>query len=174
MTWKLHQQKLKGRKVLTNYETVFSDDLIRSSVLKTMPADLVNCDVGASEVHTFMESRRSQRSDQMSIGYAISQFRKRRVNFHWDSQDVGKVDLRLARQETDIIIHCSNLGCGDIDCRDQSCGIKTCGIFYYEPYQNRTGRRIGDFYLNGPKDFYGLFDSEEIVMDLSGDQPENE
>src|SRR5688500_12173285 len=92
MTWKLHQDKLlKGKKILTNYDTVFSDDIITADVIKTMPEELRDCSLGASEVHLFLEKRRTQRTDQIMITYAISQFRKRRVDFHWDSQDIGKV-----------------------------------------------------------------------------------
>lgn len=173
MTWKLHQQKLKGRKILTNYDTVFRDDEVRADILKLMPEDLVNCDIGASEVHLFMEKRRTQKTSQLMISYAISQFRKRKINFHWDSQDIGKVEMRLV-DETDIIVHCENLGCGDIDCRNQSCGIDTCGIFRYQPWERRTGIQMGEpFYLNGPRDFYHLFDSEEIVMDFTTEPGED-
>ncbi len=158
---------------MTNYEVSFQDDQISANMLKLMPEELFNCDIGMSEVHLFLESRRTQRSDQISITYTISQLRKRRVNAHWDSQDIGKVEKRLI-DETDILVHCENLGCGDIDCRDRACGIETCGIFHYELWDRRNARYLGEFWLNGPKDFYHLFDSEAIVMDFVSDEPENE
>ncbi len=162
-----HQRKLMGRKVITNMETVvFQDDLIRANELKTMPEKLNRCVLGNTEVHTFMESRRTQKNDQISISYVVSQLRKLRVEYHWDSQAIEKVERRLVA-ETDIIVHCDNLGCRDIECRDQSCGIETCGIFHYAMYDKHTGRFLQEFYLNGPKDFYHLFDSEEIALDFT-------
>lgn len=168
MTWKLHQQKLKGRRILTNYGAFFEDGTIKADILKTMPDDLVNCDLGMSEIHKFMETRRTQRTDQIMITYVFSEFRKRRINAHWDSQNPEKVERRVL-DETDVIIHCENLGCGELDCREQSCGIDTCGAFYYQPWHKRTGRAMEGFYLHGPRDFYPFFDSEAIVRDFVGD-----
>lgn len=167
-----HQRKLAGRRVITNMDSVvFQDGIIRANQLKLMPDTLERCVLGTTEVHTFMEKRRTQKSDQISITNVISQLRKRRVEYHWDSQDIGKVEMRLV-QETDIIVHCDNLGCRDIECINQSCGIKTCGIFHYEMWDRHTSKFIKEFYLNGPKDFYGLFDSEEITLDLTDAETE--
>lgn len=172
MTHHLHQRKLQGRRVLANYGAVFIDDLISADILKTMPVELNNCVFAASEVHLFLETRRTQRNDQIMITYAISQFRKRRIEFHWDSQNIEKVERRLI-DETDYLVHCENLGCGEIDCLNQACGIETCGIFHYEVWDKHNARLCGDYYLNGPKDFYHLFDSEEVVMDFTTDGTED-
>lgn len=171
--WMAHQRKLAGRKVITNMDSVsFQDDMIRANELKTMPAEkLFKAVLGNTEVHTFMESRRTQKSDQISISYVISQLRKLRVEYHWDSQADEKVERRLV-QETDIIVHCDNLGCRDIDCRDQSCRIDTCGIFQYDFWDKHNARFLQTIYLNGPRDFYNLFDSEEITADFTGDEGE--
>ena len=171
MVHHLHQRKLAGRKVLANFGAVFIDDLISADILKTMPEDLINCAIGTSEVHLFLESRRTQGSDQIKITYAISQFRKRRIEYHWDSQAIHKVEKRLI-DETDILVHCENLGCGDIECRDRQCGIDTCGFFHYEVWDKHNARKLGEYYLYGPTDFYHLFDSEEVVMDFTTDGTE--
>lgn len=170
MTWKLHQEKLRGRKVLTNYETTFNDGRITANMLKTIPHEILGrAAIGTTEVHQFLESRRTQSSDQISITYTISLFRKLRVDYHWDSQAIHKVERRLV-DETDVLVHCENLGCGEMDCVDRACGIETCGLFQYDTYDRRRERYLDTFWLNGPRDFYNLFDSEEIVMDFVHDE----
>lgn len=168
----LHQKKLQGRKVLTNLETVvFQDDKMTADKLRDAGQELFHACIGLSEVHQFMESRRSMKGDQIQTSYGISQVRKLRCETHWDSQAVHKVDRRLI-DETDVLIHCENLGCGDIECANQSCGIQTCGIFHYEVFHRRTARYGGEFWLNGPKDFYNLFNSEEFIQDFYTDEQE--
>lgn len=170
MTWKLHQRKLEGRKVITNYETVFSDDLVSADMMAASSEDpeiqelFRGSVMGTTEVHQFMESRRTQKGDQLRVTYSILQLRKLRVEYHWDSQAVHQVEKRLVDQ-TDYLIHSENLGCGEMDCRDQACGIRACGIFHYDMFHRRTATWLGEFWLNGPKDFYHLFDSEHVSMD---------
>lgn len=174
MAWALHQEKLKGKAVYTNFEASFQTDSVSANKLKEMPQDMFNCALGMSEVHLFLEARNTQNRDQIRITYAISQFRKLRITAHWDSQATHKVEKRLM-EETDILIHCENLGCGDIDCVDRACGIPTCGIFHYEVWDKHNARFLTEFWLNGPKDFYHLFNSEQVVMDfVSDEEPENE
>lgn len=181
MTHNLHQKKLEGRRVLANYETVFLDDMVSADVM-AMAADdpkiqkyLYGTVVALTEVHQFLESRRTQKTDQLRVTYGILQLRKLRAELHWDSQADHQVEKRLLDQ-TDYIIHCRNLGCGEMECREQSCGIDTCGIFYYKMFHRRTAQFCGDWWLNGPETFYHLFDSEAISMDFfTGDtqQPKN-
>ncbi len=171
MTWHLHQRKLEGRRILTNYETVFGDDLVNADMMAASSDDqeliklFREAVVGLTEVHQFLESRRTQKTDQMRVTYSILQLRKLRSELHWDSQAVHQVEKRLIDQ-TDYIIHCENLGCGEITCINQACGIPTCGIFHYEMWHRRTGTFMQEYWLNGPKTFYSLFDSEEIAMDF--------
>lgn len=172
MVWKLHQEKLRGRRVLTNFETVFNDDILTANMLRRtedVKEFLRGAAIGTTEVHQFLESRNTQSRDQISTTYTISLFRKLRCPYHWDSQAVHKVEKRLI-DETDLLVHCENLGCAEMDCRDRSCGIETCGLFHYEVFDRRRARFLDDFYLNGPRDFYHLFDSEEIVMDFVRDE----
>lgn len=169
MMWKLNQDKLKGRRIATNFTNKIRDEEMTANRLKKMGPELNKMSIGASEVHLFLESRRTQKGDQIKITYVVLQFRKRRINFHWDSQAPEQVERRLVMQ-TDVIIHCENLGCGDMDCRNQSCGIETCGLFHYEVYDGHTNDYLGDFWLIGPRDFYHLYDSEEVLMDFTTDE----
>lgn len=171
MTCHLHQKKLEGRRVLANYETVFLDDRVNADLMARAGDDtevqafLYDSVIALTEVHQFLESRRTQKTDQLRVTYGLLQLRKLRAELHWDSQADHQVEKRLIDQ-TDYIIHCENLGCGEITCQDQSCGIPTCGIFHYEMYHRRTAVRYGEWWLNGPRDFYTLFDSEAVAMDF--------
>lgn len=181
MTWRLHQKKLQGRRVLANYETAFLDDTVNADIMARAGDDpeiqsfLGNSVIALTEVHQFLESRRTQKTDQLRVTYGILQLRKLRSELHWDSQADHQVEKRLMEQ-TDFLIHCENLGCGEMECREQSCGIDTCGIFHYEMYHRRRAVYLGEWWLNGPKDFYDLFDSEAISMDFftpPSDQPKS-
>lgn len=173
MVWHLNQRKLAGRKIFTNFPTTFTDEIISANKLKMMPEDMRDCAIGATEVHQFLESRRSQKGEQIKITYTILMLRKLRAEFHWDSQAVHQVEKRLVEQ-TDVIIHCDNLGCREMECKNRSCGIPTCGIFHYEMYDGHTSQFMGEFWLNGEHDFYHHFDSEGLVKDFVSDETEDD
>lgn len=174
LVWKLYQEKLKGRMVVSNLDSLtFGDVVVDSSYLSEMPPDFHDLVLGTTEVHQFLEARRSMRTKQLQIGYVLGlQLRKRRITWHWDSQSVEQVDSRIIRQ-TDYLIHCENLGCGDRTCTNQACDIETCGAYHYEVFDAHVGRYLSEFWLNGPRDFYNLYDTEEVTMDV-GDDPETE
>jgi putative hemolysin len=166
----LHQRKLEGKRILANFETAFNDDLVSADLLAASSDDkeiqdfLRHSVIGVTEIHQFLESRSTQRGKQIRTTHSILQLRKLRVDFHWDSQAEHQVDKRL-KDQTDYLIVCENLGCAEMDCVEQSCGIPTCGIFHYEMFHRRTAEFIKEWWLNGPREFYHLFDSENISMD---------
>lgn len=169
MVWKLKQQKdLKGRLVLTNFHTTFSDAEIDSGDLRDSAEneDFHDLDIGADEVQNFLEGRRTGKTKQIKLTYVILQLRKKRVNWHYTAQSLDNVERRLVAQ-TDFIILCENLGCNNKECKDQSCGIITCGVYHYEVFDGHTGQFLDEFWLNGPKDFYNFYDTDEIVLDFA-------
>lgn len=176
MTHRLYQKSLAGSRIATNYGPTFEDEPITSRILQLMPESLSNMVMGVDEIHIFLDSRSTGKKKQKEITYFILQTRKRKVELNFTTQHRMQVDIRL-RLHTDIWIECENLGCNDIDCPgndERICDIPVCGWYRYVVWDGKTGQKRGKpFYLNGPKNFYHLYDTEKVILDLE-DEDEDE
>jgi len=106
----LYEKYLEGRKILANYNLHFPHE-------KVNPTDLINgliddrldhATCGFTEAYTFLDSRFSGSEASRFQTYFILQTRKRDVEFGYDAQIWGSVDLRL-RAVTNTIYKCSKI-----------------------------------------------------------------
>lgn len=171
MTWRLRKLKDKGKLVFTNHRTNFTDGYVDGEMLSEMPNDIMDAALGIDEIHQILDARRTGKTIGIKITYLVLQIRKRHTELDYTTQDFSQVDKRL-RKHTKILIECTNMGCGERDCENQSCGILSCGYYMYRMFRvikqtGEKGKYLGKFVLKGSRDFYTLYDTDEIIKDMT-------
>ena len=110
MTHLLYEDYKAGAKVITNYETVFSDKVLTMVEIMDMilddDSDLFNASIGLDEIHTGADSRDFLSASNKAFSMFFTQLRKRNIVLYYTTQHVKQIDVRL-RRLTDYILHIS-------------------------------------------------------------------
>lgn len=107
MTLLLHDDMIKKRKVLSNYNLNFKSELLNVNELdlairKKNTDYFSDKSIGIDEIHVFMDSRGSMQKRNKMMSYFITQSGKLDSTVYWTSQFLRQVDVRL-RINTQIL-----------------------------------------------------------------------
>jgi hypothetical protein len=103
MTYYLYQAHKEGIRVITNYQTSFSEMLpIMEITKRIMEDDLRNIAIGITEVQIVLNSLGTKGDIVKFVARMVSQTRKREVDIFYDTQRYMDVHIRL-REQTDYV-----------------------------------------------------------------------
>jgi len=103
-----HYFKKCKSKIYANYHLNFPFEIIKMSQLTNPAYNFSNSVLIIDEIHQFLDSRLSGSKKNRTIGYFITQSRKRNIILLYTTQQAGQADKRL-RGNTDYFIRCTNL-----------------------------------------------------------------
>lgn len=150
---------LQGRRVISNYKTVFSELQATEDIAEMIQTkNLQDVTILISELQLYLNSLGSNSNTIKEFcGSVVGQSRKRNVDIYYDTQRYGDIHPRM-RVQTDRVFlprkfHYDNTPCS-IDRCEQGHIIK---IFQHDPYLKRPV-----FELRAEA-FARLYDSNEII-----------
>lgn len=164
MTQLCHKEKIKGRKVVSNYGYKYNDsNFVASDLINNIDIfdDVV---LACDEMHVFMDSREHASKKNKLISVLITQTRKLDVDLLFTTQRLHQVDRRL-RDLTDIIIECKSRTV-DYDINGEA--IK---IFIYKFHFLDDGKVVK--VISDMRETFGLYDTKEVIRDFTAHEIED-
>lgn len=161
----INEEWKKGKRILTNIKLKFNSDKRIENLTseffknyKNSNVEMYNTTILADEIHVYVDSRKSNSPINQTFTRFVTQSRKRSVNLVFTTQDEdpatfrisGQPDLRL-RKLVDIIILCEKIKCSN----DM--------VFFKNTFYNHSGNLLGRPLLFFGKDYFDLYDTDEIV-----------
>lgn len=150
MTILLLRDYQKGKKILTNYHTEFSEMI---NPIDLLDFKLTKVNIGLDELHTIIDSRSNSNTNRF-FSYFSTQSGKRDIKIYYTAQILGSVDLRIRLLSSRIIL-----------AEDKGNRFKYSVV-------NRNGVVIRRFYMSKKKasQYYDLYNTEEIItpVELGG------
>lgn len=160
MVYYLYQDYKRGRRVITNFYTTFSEQKplldITTGVLDT---DLQDVSLGFTEIQTVLNSLGTKSNIITFIDEMVSQTRKRNVSIMWDTQRWMNVHIRL-REQTDIVIKPFKTHTDKAVCYKDSCNEK-----HYIFVMSEVPKRYSPLVVLDAEKVGALFDSNQIIRE---------
>lgn len=161
MTGLSYLDYLSGRKVWSNYQTTFAEEVLgMQSMIEKIGAepkpDLVLC---VSEMQQVLNSIGSTNEQILFIDMFASQLRKLDVDLYYDTQRFNNIQKRL-RIHTDVILIPMKTHLDNVPCNFDRC-LKPHKIFLYSVKPRKPKYRC----VFNAENVGKLYNSKEIILD---------
>lgn len=147
-----------GYKVLSNFETPFSEYIAEEDILKLdKNSNLYNCVIMIDELQIFFDSRRSGKKENLNFSNFIQQVRKRNITILGTTQYSNTIDLRL-RQHTDLVVYPNFLK-----------NLNVCEVTYVDittledTYMNFQQEPLSVKVVFNPINIFKLYNTSEMI-----------
>jgi len=164
MVKEAHNYYLQGFKILSNmklnfpYTPITSDDITNFAKNKENLYDTV---VLIDELHIFMDSRRASKGKNLMGSYFVTQTRKQKVKLLGTTQHRHQIDRRV-RDNCDCFIDCEKDELPVIYNKEKNEKL----LLITNHINSRKAYNKSVFIGNK---YFGLYDTEEIIMDYDED-----
>jgi hypothetical protein len=165
LTYYLYRYYLKDKKIWTNYETTFSDEVIgfqeMINRLKQMYRDKkkINIILGVTEMQELINSLGSDKYQTLFVDSFANQMRKLNTDCLYDTQILKSINIKLRRHTDNIRIpfkfHLNEDSCNFDRCQEKH----LIDIYSYKPFQKEKLRRIKSWEVGK------LYNTMDIIID---------
>ena len=136
--------------IYANYHLNFKFDTLKMKEITDENFNFKNSFLAMDEIHQFMDSRLSGTKKNRTIGYFVTQSRKRNLILAYTTQQSHQIDKRL-RANTDYFIKCENLSPKD--------AVKDVCIRW--TINDMEGHSSTYSFIADP--YFGLYDTNQVV-----------
>jgi len=165
LTYYLYRYFLQNKKIWTNYETTFSDEVIGFQEMINRLKDMqkkqqkINIILGVTEMQDLINSIGSDKSQTLFVDSFANQMRKLNTDCLYDTQVFKSIQIKLRRHTEHIRIpfklHLNEQQCNFDRCQEQH----LIDIYSYKPFTKTPIKRIKAYEVGK------LYNSMEVVID---------